>query len=168
MTRHQPRLCRPPISVWVRDCESDSEDKMEVHPLVPPVSPVVPSPGASDGDSTDEVEIRWDLPVTAVPHVPPAAQQAGQPLIGDEQPAQAVDHQSTAPATGRPVRAAWNALPRYASAAVPNPVFGGQGSRSKPKCRLRIPEPRLTTRHGLVDGDNAKKTGCKGTAAKTM
>jgi hypothetical protein len=57
----------------------------------------------------------------------------------------------------RPVRATQNAHPRYASAAVRNPEHGGEGNRSKPKCRLRSPEPRRTTRHGLADDDNGKK-----------
>jgi hypothetical protein len=82
----------------VRDCESDSEDEVEAHPRMPPVSPVAFS-GASDCDSADQEEIRCDLPVATVLQVLPAAQQGGQPLIGDEEPAQAVDHQPTVPAT---------------------------------------------------------------------
>jgi hypothetical protein len=130
---------------------------VEVHPLVPPVSPVAPSTGASDCNSADKVEVSWNLPVTAVPQMPPATQQAGQPLIGNEQPAQAVDHQPTAPATGQPVKATRSAHPRCVSAVVRNPVHGSEGNRSKPKCRLRIPELRRTTCHRLSDDDNVKK-----------
>jgi hypothetical protein len=57
----------------------------------------------------------------------------------------------------QPCAGTWNAHPRYASAAVRNTVRGGEGNRSKPKCRLRIPEPRRTTRYGLADGDNGKR-----------
>jgi hypothetical protein len=117
-------------AVGMRDCESDSEDEVDVHPRVPPVSPMAPPTGARDCDNADDVEIRRGLPVTAIPQVPPAAQQAGQPLIEDEQPAEAVDHQPTAPATGRPVRATRDAHLRYASAAMKNPVHGGEDTEA--------------------------------------
>jgi hypothetical protein len=113
--------------VNMSDCESDSEEEVEAHPLVPPVSPVAPTTRGSDSDSADEVEIRRDAPVTAMPEVAPAAQPAGQHLIGNDQSEQAEDHQPMVLATGRPVRTTRNATPHYASAAGRNPVQGGEG-----------------------------------------
>jgi hypothetical protein len=100
-------------AVNMSDCQSDSEEEVEAHPLVPPVSPVAKSTRGSESDSADEVEIRRDAPVTAMREVAelpragatvaPAAQPAGQHLIGNQQSKQAADHQPMAPATGKPV-----------------------------------------------------------------
>jgi hypothetical protein len=129
------------------DCESDCEEDVEAHPLVPPVSPVAPSTRGSDSDSADEVEILRDAPVMVMPEVAPAAQPARQHLIGNEQSEQAADHQPKtlplsghqpmAPATGTPVRTTRNATPHYASAAVRNPVQGGEGKRKRKRKRDR-------------------------------
>jgi hypothetical protein len=123
------------------DCESDCEEEVEAHLLVPPVSPAAPSTRGSDSDSADEVEIRRDAPMMAMPEVAPATQPARQHLIGNEQSEQAVDHQPKtkplsdhqpmAPATGRCVRTTRNGTPHYASAAVRNPVQGGEGKRKR-------------------------------------
>jgi hypothetical protein len=123
------------------DCESDCEEEVEAHPLVPPVSPVAPSTRGSDSDSADGVEIHRDAPVMAMPEVAPAAQAARQHLIGNEQSEQAAnhqpetlplsDHQPMAPATGRPVRTSRVATPHYASAAMRNPMQGGEGKRKR-------------------------------------
>jgi hypothetical protein len=122
-------------AVNMSDCQSDSEEEVEAHPLVPPVSPVAKSTRGSDSDSADEVEIRRDAPVTAMPEVAPAAQPAGQHLIGNQQSKQAADHQPMAPATGKPVRTTRNANPHYAIAAVRNPVQGGEGKRKRKRDR---------------------------------
>jgi hypothetical protein len=132
-------------AVNMTDCESDSEEEVEAHPLVPPVLPVAPSTRSRDSDSADEVEIRRDAPVMAMPEVAPAAQPTRQHLIGNEQSEQAADHQPKtlplsdhqpmAPATGRPVRTTRNANPHYASAAVRNPVQGGEGKRKRKRDR---------------------------------
>jgi hypothetical protein len=94
-------------AVGANDCESSSEDEVEVHPLVPVVPPVAPSTGRSNCsiDSTDEVELQKDLAVTAVPLFAPTAQPASHPPIEDQQSAQAADHQPTELAAGRTVPA---------------------------------------------------------------
>jgi hypothetical protein len=93
----------------------------------------------SDCDSADGVKIRTDPPVTQVPEVPHAAPPAaaGQPPFWNEQPAQAVVHQPMAPAIRRPVRSKRDAHPRYASAAVGNPVHLGEGNRKRKHNRKR-------------------------------
>jgi hypothetical protein len=89
------------LATGVSDCESHSEDKVEVHPLTQAVPSAAPSTGASDHgrNSADEVKIHRDPALPAVLPVAPVAQPAA-PLGGVQKSPQTVAYQPTLPTSG--------------------------------------------------------------------